>query len=381
MPIYTSKDLKIQDKAAEENTYRRAPKATPSIEKIDDFHIIIHNETKSMTISRLEECILMIIADFTYTPVWLIKNWVDSIAVVDSAAEEMIEGFIETGLCYTENSTTGVYLRPTRFLLDWFEEDKKYIDICYNLLTHTLSEEQVMFDIIYGNDDSELYYLLKKENEMLPVFSPIHLETRRKDGTICIRENKFRIGMKGLNEEELIDKESKIMEQIKEQKEFTNEFSDLSQFLIVHRVDGKLGTQCPDLAIPIKRNAGKPKSWAIEIELTPKHYKDYVRILKAYKNNIKYGTLVYMCAPGRIAGMLKKAYEEIGGSLGYTQMKILEFNPPALDIDYFFNDNIRKQKRLNKYAEQDREEKEEQIAVVNDLFKEIQQPSSLEIIE
>ena len=129
MPKYSVEEISIQDVSSDLNTYYKAPKISPSIKKIDDYSLSIKTINDECIINRLEEVILMIIADFKFSPIWLVKQWFDSQSTVQGIADETIDNWIKTGMVWTECSATGVYLRPTRFLLESFhEEARDFID-------------------------------------------------------------------------------------------------------------------------------------------------------------------------------------------------------------------------------------------------------------
>lgn len=318
--------LEIQDQENVKNTYYRAPKVIPNIKKESDEYITIYNEEESVDLTNLEETIFYILVLFKFIPLWLIEQW------VEISLETMLK-YRDLGLVWFEETSMGVFLRPTRWLLDLYEvEDDKYIDIPFGLLNHTCAEEQLMFDIITGNPNSELWELIKGEN-LLPRYHPLGIQPKNESGSIIIREQDFRIGFRRYKEKDLLEREEKILNQIKAGIDVTDEFSNFSMFPIISYRDDKVVTQTPDLLIPIFRDKGKAKSYAIEIELSIKQ--SYEHILENYKDNNKFGSLFYLVGNNQIANKIKKAYIKLGG-LGSCELFLLPYQAPAQKLEYYF---------------------------------------------
>ena len=341
--------LAIQDKTAVENSFFRSPKVLPSISRLDSYTIQVSTADARVKIKRLQELVLSIIASFKYSPYWLIQQWYAS---QGKDATEDILNFISTGLLFVDTSATGIYLRPTRFLLDLFEiKDAKYEDIPYRLLVHDVSEQQILFDIQIGNKESELWYNISKDN-LLPAFHPLQLA--REDGetgTIAIREADFRLGYKRYSNSTLLENAERIKKQADTGISVTDEFKDFTLFPIVKfnqlEQDGKgsVITQTPDVLVPIFRNNGRAKSCAIEIELTPKTPDKYYGIMDSYKDNFIYGKLFYLCGSQRVSKLVLDAYHKIGG-LGNCELLLMEFIPPAMRLDNFSASDVDFQKKL-----------------------------------
>jgi len=339
--------LAIQDKESVKNTYYRAPRNSPHIQRISDSIIEVKTIDESAQIGKLEETILYIIASFKYSPFWLIQQWFTQFTNTNGFEE--VSKWINIGLVWAETSSMGVFIRPTRFLLDMFKvEDTKFIEIPFGLLNHTCAEQQIVFDINMGNPQSELWLIIKDE-ETLPVYHPLGLKIENDRGTIAIREADFRIGFKRYKAEEVLKREEEIQYEINAGMKYTKEFSDFSRFPIVRiKPDtGELVTQTPDIIIPIPREKGKARSYAIEIELTPKSADKYIGILENYKDNIKFGKLFYLCGSLRIARYVKEAYKSIKG-LGDCDLYLLPFIAPAQNLTNFSFEDETAQKELLK---------------------------------
>ena len=224
--------LAIQDKEAVKNSYYRAPKRVPSIKKIADDKIEVRTVDDSCYIGRLEEAILYIIASFKFSPVWLVQQWFFPYTKTDGY--EAISTWIKTGLVWAETTSMGVFLRPTKFLFDMFKVDnEKYLEIPFGMLNHTCAEQQILFDLHMGYDESELWLVIRDE-ETLPVYHPLDLSFSDDKGTICIREADFRLGFKRHDTSTLLQMEEEVKFQAKSNVKFTPEFSDFSRFPIIN---------------------------------------------------------------------------------------------------------------------------------------------------
>ena len=315
--------LEIQDQEAVKNTYYRSPKVTPHINKFED-HLEIKTIDDSTNIYKIDEVVLYIIATFKFSPVWLIKQWYEDF---DKDGYKTVENWISVGIVWAETSPMGVFIRPTKFLFEMMDIDNQsYIPIPFGLLNHTCAEEQIMFDVSMGNEKSELWQLIKKE-DTLPCYHPLKISTQEDYGTIVIREEQFTVNH--YKPQQILDKQDDLIADIRAGKKFTAEFNDWSYFCLVNYTDNdNLITQKPDLAIPIPRKDGKAQSYSIELELSSKTPQKYEQIMKNYKDNLIYGKLFYLCASTRIQKMVTDAYKAVGG-LGTCRLFIVPFLPPA----------------------------------------------------
>ena len=333
--------LEIQDNEAVKNTYYRYPKVTPHINKFQDY-VEIKTIDNAVSLHKLEEVILYIIADFKFSPVWLIKQWC---ADYNKDGQTLIENWVKVGIVWAETTSMQVMIRPTKFLFDIMKiEDQNYIDIPFNLMNHTCAEEQMCFDIMMGNPKSELWNLLCKETQLLPCYHPLDIKPPNDRGTIIVREALFSI--KRFKPQELLDKHDKLKKEIATKKAVTSEFIDFSMFPIVtYTDDNKIITQKPDCLIPIPRIDGRPQSCSIELELTAKTSDKYIQIMKNYKNNLTFGKLFYLCGSRKIANLVTEAYKSVKG-LGSCRLFILPYAPPAQRLDDYSKDAETNQKTI-----------------------------------
>lgn len=321
--------LKLQDAEVVRNSFYRHPKVTPNIEKYSD-HIIVKTLETECKIEKLEEVSLYIIADFKFVPVWLVQQWFDLYKRKDYF--QTITDWISVGLVWAETTSMGVFIRPTKLLIDLFSvENDNYVVVPFNLLNHTVSEEQMIFDLYMGNEKSEMWKVIK-DRELLPVFHPLGIKVENESGTLALRETHFRLNR--YDTKELVTRDRKIMEEIEQKVKFTTEFSDFTAFPIVSEYGKRVIVQTPDVIVPLPRKDGQAQSFAIEIELSPKPKEKYAQIMKNYKDNIKFGTLLYFCGTARIARMVRDAFDTVGG-LGSCELYLLPYTPPAMQLSNY----------------------------------------------
>ena len=339
--------LKLQDGEQVKNTYYRSPRVSPTIQMISDDCLVVKTIDCSVEIRRIDEVILYILADFKFLPYWLIQQWTEDYLGSKSFGIEKVKKWIQVGLAWVDTAPTGVYIRPTRFLLDMFKDDVEYtnyITVPFTNLNHPLSEAQLMFDIQMGNPKSEMWNIIKEEptlNCYHPLLTALNSNPpENENGTIILREALFRKGTKYRSNDEWLEAESLIRNQIMAGNQYTEEFNDFTLFNIVtynqqeNEKKDELYKQYPDLIVPLLRKDGRAQSYSIELELSAKDDGRYDAIMQSYKNNIKFGKLFYLCASQRISRMIKEAFQRAGG-LGTCELYILPFTPPSMRLENF----------------------------------------------
>ena len=323
-------------KNASLNTWKNYHKTFPNIIKNNNC-IIVKTDQYEVQINRFEEAIFSIILDFLFCPVWLIKQWLDLNEVLNNkTTNDTIISWINIGLVWNQESVTGSFLRPTYLLFKLFNKSLvSFTDIPFNQLTHTISEESVMFEIMTGNNQ-----INKVFNEiLLPRFSPLGFNIISNNifkGTNIISESDFKSQLLLQNKSIPIieETESLIKQQIIDKKSITEELKDFTKFVIAKKKDntGIIGKDfdfhTPDLIIPIPRNKGKAQSIAIEVELSNKSLNRYEHTLEKYKNNNRFKSLIWFSNNGKITQNLRKAYINVK-ELGDTTMLIYEYVIPS----------------------------------------------------
>lgn len=340
-------ELTLQNREAALNTFYRYPRVEPDIIKANPQKGIMKPEVRTingrLTLEKIDEVSLYILCEFKFIPIWLLEQWYDIYYPKEQQqGYKTVQNWIMSGLAWCEPTSLGVYLRPTIFLLNVIYDDdedddyKKFIGLPFNLMNHTCSEMQIMFDIMMGNPQSEFWNVCKgiiaeSNNIKLPCYHPLHVgdgDLNDKEGTIIISESRFKPNR--FEPSELIYGHDLIKEELKTKPRFTSEFNDWQLFTLScgYNERGKLETQRPDLAIPIPRIEGKPQSIAIEMELTAKDIKRYDKIMEHYKNNDIYGYVVYLHGNNNIKDLIRRAMFDVGG-LGTCKLLCIPYNPPA----------------------------------------------------
>ena len=325
-------------------------------------------------LNKIDEVTLYILCEFKFIPIWLIKQWYQ---IYNLDGYESVQTWIQFGLAWCEPTSLGVYIRPTMFLLnviyDDNDGDKSFIGLPFNLMNHTCAEEQLMFDVMMGNPESEFWLSFKKAHiaDKLPCYHPMYVndyDPNDNEGALIIGESRFRADT--FDSRALTDGHEKVRREMKEKASgFTSEFTTTSEnspnnwplftlecggmldrkgnAIIDKNGNLKIETQRPDLAIPMPRKDGKPQSYAIEMELTAKNMARYEKIMSHYQNNDIYGALVYLCGNEYIAKLVRQAFNNVNG-LGHCQLFIIPYAPPAQMLADFSLDDLNSQYGLLK---------------------------------
>lgn len=321
--------LEIQDQEAVKNTYYRYPKVTPHINKYPTY-IEVKTMNNRVELHKLDEVVLYIITRFRWAPAWLIQQWFE-VYQVDGYSQ--IEKWIQVGLVWAETGTMGVYIRPTLILFDLMKIDETdFIPVPFNLYNHTCAEMQIVFDVMMGNPQSEIWYFIKN-SQCLPTYHPLGIQVQNDTGVPIFTEEEYRGSIKA---DKLREGQDKLIQSIRMRKRFTEEFQDYSLFTLATEDSDKnkegIYTQRPDLVIPaLRTESGQPQSWAIEMELTAKTDRRYEKVMQSYKNNLVYGYVLYLCGNNNIVEKVKKAYADAGG-LGTCKLFVAPWTAPAQRI-------------------------------------------------
>ena len=303
----------------------------PSLSK-DGSIIKLVDGNLTMEINPFDEIVLTILVKFCFCPVWLIKYFYskESNILGDNTAKENINNWITFGLVWLENAVTGAYLRPTYQLFTLFGmEPYPYTNIPFNTLTHTIAEEDIMFQIMSGQNP---IFEREKEN-LLPRVSELGFDDDN-FGTNIISEEDFRNPKLYTDEgiKELSQSEHDIDCAIENKSQVSPELYNFRLFTLVKKINntGEIKKDykfhVPDLVIPCLRQNGLPKSIAIEVELTNKRG-NYIETMERYKNNNKFGIVYWFCTNPGTVNSLRESYKAIGGT-GNTKCSILEYMVP-----------------------------------------------------
>lgn len=336
-------ELTLQNREAAKNTFFRYPRIEPDIIKANPEKGIKKPEVRTiegrLILNKIDEVTLYILCEFKFIPIWLIQQWYN---IYNLDGYNTVLAWIQFGLAWCEPTSLGVYIRPTMFLLnviyDKDEGNKKFIGLPFNLMNHTCSEEQMMFDVMMGNPESEFWQVFINANKVkIPCYHPLFVngcDPFDKTGSIILAESLFRSNR--YEPSALINGHAEIEMEIKLKQNITREFSDWQLFTLEcgYNSKGVLETQRPDLVIPIPRENGVPKSYAIEMELTAKTIKRYEKIMEHYRDNNIYGGVVYLCGSTYISEQVRKAAYNVGG-LGKCKLYTIPYTPPAQMLSNF----------------------------------------------
>lgn len=324
---------------AQENTWKNRFNSV-----LPDFHkegekIIMTRGNNSAEIDPFDEIILTVLLKFLFIPVWLVKQFYNKWMITGlENPQNKIDDWIKLGLVWEFGSPTGLYLRPTWALFKLFgQSPEKFYGIPYNTLAHTVSEEQVFFDILTGystivNNEKKIGNLL------LPRISELGFKDDNR-GTNVITEPDFRNPYlyqdKGIKE--LNDTEHRINEAMKNGEKFTPELENFNQFTLVKKINNTGNIKkdfkfhLPDLIIPnLRDDKGNPTSIAVEVELSNKRG-GYLETMERYKNNNKFGSVYWLVDSNAIAKSLRDAYKQTKGT-GTCKTYIMEFVVPCPDF-------------------------------------------------
>ena len=325
-------------KIAQANTWNnRYNNNIPNIEKEGENIKLSYSDIVEY-IDSFDEIVLTIILKFLFCPVWLIKkfyNYSNTMLGNDEYTIGKINNWVKLGMVWQEPSVTGLYIRPTYALFTLFgEEPYRYTNIPFNMLTHTICEEYIMFLIMTGNSK----IVTDNKNVLLPRISELGFKDDN-FGTNIIAEEDFRNPILYTQEgiDQIIKTEKSIDDAIRNKKQISNELIDFRQFVLCKKIanTGQVKKDyifhVPDLAIPTLRKDGLAQSIAIEVELTNKRSLNYEETMNRYKDNNKFGTVYWLCSTSATIQNLREAYKITGGT-GKCKTKIIEFEIPVPDF-------------------------------------------------
>lgn len=303
-------------------------------------HYILTSEQGKLSLDIIDEIILYIILKFRFCPLWLAKDWYEENSIGTYIGEEKsvnkLKSFIDFGLLYELPSAVATFLMPTNKLASLFNiELGNFINPPYNTLTHTISEEQVMFDFMSGRSD----YL--KDIPHIPFVSNLGLGKYEK-GTVVIPESEYSLRSSFIKKHLplLNDQEASLTKEVLDGKLITT--VDMKELqLVIHKKISKeeFDFKVPDLSILAPRKLNKdgiamPQSTALEVELTNKGWKSYYRLLDLYWDNLKFGNCIYLTPDKGIKDNLTKAINKLyddhekDGIEQTCQFYVVEFEIP-----------------------------------------------------
>ena len=299
---------------------------------------ILTSEQGKLSLSIKDEIVLYIIAKFRFCPSWLARQWYeessDNIAMVgEDVGRTKLRSFIDFGLIYEFPSAVAVFLMPTDRLASLFGVKLgSFNNPPYNTLTHTISEEQVMYECLSGNAK----YL--SNTKCIPYVSSLGLGSI---GAACFPESDYSVRSSFFQKhiEEFNDQEARLAQEILQGKIITTVDFKESKFTIHKKIDQyEYNMKIPDLAVLAPRvisdGLALPMSVALEVELTCKGVEKYERLLDLYWSNLKFGTVVYLVNQKKTRDCLIEAYRNVqekhaaDGEEQVCKVKLVEFEVP-----------------------------------------------------
>lgn len=308
-------------------------------ELVGDKYVLI-SENGRLKLDIFDEIVLYIISKFRFCPSWLVRQWYKSSnnsTIGNDLGKTKLRSFIDFGLLYEFPSAVAVFLMPTDRLASMFNINLgSFVNPPYNTLTHTISEEQIMFDCMTGKAN----YL--KGIKCIPYVSSLGLGT---SGAICIPESDYSIRNTYFSKhiEEFNDQEARLIKEMIDGNIITT--PDFKEFkLTIHKKIDQYNydLKIPDLAVLAPRvlkdvdgmDFAMPKSVALEVELTCKGTQKYIDILDIYWDNVKFGTAVYLVNAKKTRDCIVEAYKEVRRRHSIDKVsrtcdfKIIEFEVP-----------------------------------------------------
>lgn len=297
---------------------------------------VLKSDSGTLEIDSFDEVVLYIITSYRFCPSWLAKQWYNTKTTIISGdvGQSRLREFINMGLIYEFPSAVAVFLMPTDRLASLFGiKLGGFNNPPYNTLTHTISEEQVMFECLTGQAD----YI--SDINCIPHMSFLGLGPI---GSECVPELEYSVTNKTFKNEieKYNDQEYHLFKQMTDGSDNPITDVDLRQrSLVIHKkVDQyDYDIKIPDLAVLAPREIRDdgikyPKSIALEVELTRKGVEKYKKILDIYWDNLKFGRVVYLVNDKKTSEQLSEAYKYVydknDGDCQTCELKIVEFEVP-----------------------------------------------------
>lgn len=306
----------------------------PAIRAVSGTSMVVSTSVSQVEINPFDESVLHVLVTYLFIPLWLVRQWYSTPMQTHGSedADARVRGWVQVGLVGLEPDVTGTYLRPTKTLLEMFQMPKtKWVPIPFNTLRHTICVEHLAWMIMNGIGP------LQAVEKPLPRMGDLGF-TGPLSGADVLGEPDFRNPNLTRSYQNLLEGERAIEAGARAGLSITEEFKDFSRFAIVQQVaqtgvvakDFKL--HLPDLVVPIPREGGKPRSVAVELELSNKRV-NYQESIKRYRDCIKYGSVHWYCATAQIAVAIRDAWKAVGGS-GSVRMHVFEFAIPTPPLGF-----------------------------------------------
>lgn len=338
-------------------------------------YLEIHNikNNISLKIDYFFESLFYCLVEYKYLPYKFVKKYIlknysedlidqnflqDEVLIYgdkNNKVNKVLSKLINCGLLWVDLRGTLDFFRPTLLMYSLFEglvitkNNKKTISsidldkINYHQFIHDVNIVNIMLEIMNGDTNNDVVsffseYINRKDSNFLPGYKI----SQGKNSCNIISESEYRTLFSiGTSTYDVYKIEKEIKDQAMNGARKTLELENYEYFPIMvmrdgHNLDKTVSTSYyrifPDITVPIERKSnGLPQSIAIECELSCKSVQDYVKILKQYKNNNKYGNLIYYAGKDKIIENLNKAIDIIESEsdeegLGTCNFYIVKYN-------------------------------------------------------
>lgn len=328
-------------KIAVNNTWVNYNEQKNTAIRVNEEFLELVNLDLKVVIDSFDESVLSVITDYSYLP----KKFVlDTLAyknkLNNNTPESILSSWINIGLIWLENNYISDFIRPTNLLYSLFDiKNPGYTEINFSQYVHDMSEAKIMLEILTG----------KKDNIIVKYFSSIVRDKESKfsdkykikhsKGLNIITEKEYRTlyASRSIKSYTVYKMEELIQTQIESGIRETQELIEHGCFPIAILEDSSQdlavnGYQFiyPDITVPIQRKSdGTPQSISIEMELSAKSLTRYKNLMKYYKNNNKYGYLVYYYTSDKILDRINQAIEYVDG-LGTCKFIPIPFEIPKI---------------------------------------------------
>ena len=279
----------------------------PSINKKDGI-INLSTTNNTIKIGEIEEPIFLIIAEYTFMPIWLVEKFISNNPVKEDI-KKVIKSWLDIDIIWIDKNIAGEFIRPTYLLYEFLnKKNNRFTQIPFNMLTKYIVEQNIIFETMLGINNpinKTLKHLFLKK------YSPFGLEKTKGTNIIYNSQIVSPKALKISGYENIENINRLVIENDKQGRSY--EFKDFRAWTIIKKendlkdINKDFKLHSPDLIIP----STNKNSIAIEIELANRGVKHYYNILNIFKENKIYKNIVFLCSSFTIYSNIRLAYEDI----------------------------------------------------------------------
>ena len=336
--------LNSSSQVSERNTWESYNHVINQAIELEDDRVIIWKHDKRVILDYQLESLLSVLVDYNYLPKSFVLDFLKDLDYISIKGTSILCNMIDLGMVWVDRHRTGDFIRPTLFTYKLFgKENPEYRELNYSQIKHDMAISKVMLEVMTENPNNLVTKYFKdiiqtRESNLIGKY-----KVKYQNGIKIISEKDYDglYGSLSLDAIVVQEKEQQIFKEIKSGIRETLEFREPGCFPIVKIRKDKMDSQKaidsyymikPDITVPIHRDSyGEPQSISIEVELSMKSEIRYHHILGMYKNNNKYGVLIYYCASQKIIDRLNKVLnEKFEGNLGTCAHRFVLWSPPKL---------------------------------------------------